>query len=83
MNASSADKFSFKRDQLDALLDGFEQNLSTRAKALVDYCNGYANSILSVTGADDDPYVSNRINAILRQCSLAFDSQDPHDSPES
>jgi len=84
MGASGTDKFQFKgRDELDALLDGFEQDLSMRVDALVDYCNGYANSILSVTGADDDQYACSRINAILRECSLAFDSQDSQDSPES
>lgn len=80
MGASGADKLPLRRDELDALLDGFEQDLSMRVDALVDYCNGYANSILSVTGADDDPHVSSRINAILSQCSLAFDSSE---SPES
>jgi hypothetical protein len=80
MGTSGANKLPLRRDELDALLDGFERDLSTRVDELVDYCNGYANSILSVTGADDDPHVSNRINTILRQCSLAFDSADDSES---
>jgi len=80
MGASGTDKFQFKqRDELDAMLDRFEQELSMRVDALIEYCNGYANSILSVTGADDDQHVSNRINAILRECGLV----DSQDSPES
>ncbi|WP_457095521.1 hypothetical protein [Lysobacter sp. P5_B9] len=62
------DKFSFeRRDQLDALIDSFEQCLSRLLDELVAYCNGHANSILSVTGEDDDQYVCNRINAVLRK----------------
>lgn len=84
MGASGTDKFKFKpRDELDALLDGFEQDLAVRVDALVEYCNGYADSILSVTGADDDPHVSSRISAILRECGLAIESQVSQDSPES
>jgi len=73
MTASGDKKLPLRREELDALLDGFEQDLSPRAEALVDYCNGYANSILSVTGAADDRHVSSRINAILRQCGLVFE----------
>lgn len=84
MGASGTDNFQFKqRDELDALLNSFEQDLSMRVDALVEYCNGYANSILSVTSADDDPHVSRRINAILRECGLAIESQGSQDSPES
>lgn len=80
MGASSADKFSFKqRDELDGLIDGFEQDLSARIDDLVAYCNGYANTILSVTGADDDQYVCQRINTILRDRGLPFDALDPHE----
>ena len=79
MGASSAGKFSsFKpRDELDALIDGFEQDLSKRLDELVVYCNGYANSILSVTAADDDQYVCNRINTVLREHALLLDSLPP------
>lgn len=73
MGASDTKQLPLRRDELDALLDGFEQDVSPRVEALVDYCNGYANSILSVTGAADDRHVSNRINAILRQCGLVFE----------
>ena len=84
MRASGTDNFQFKqRDELDALLDSFEQDLSMRVDALVEYCNGYADSILSVTGADDDQHVSSRISAILRECGLAIESQESQDSPES
>ena len=80
MGASSADKFSFKRrDELDALIDGFEQDLSARIDDLAAYCNGYANTILSVTGADDDQYVCQRINTILRDRGLPFDALDMHE----
>ena len=78
MSASGADKVLYKqRDELDALLDGFEQDLSMRVEALIDFCNGYADSILSVTSADDDQHVSNRIDTILRQSGLTFEPQDP------
>jgi len=82
MGTSSANKFScFKRrDQLDALVDSFEQDLSSRLDELVAYCNGYANSILSVTGADDDQYVCNRINAVLRQHAILVDALPPAES---
>ena len=84
MRASGTDNFQFKqRDELDALLDSFEQDLSMRVDALVEYSNGYADSILSVTGADDDQHVSCRISAILRECGLAIESQESQDSPES
>lgn len=74
MSAPVKDKSPLKqRDELDALLDGFEHDLTMRVDELVKYCNGYANSILSVTGAEDDPHVSNRINAILSQSGLVFD----------
>ena len=75
MGVSSAGKFAFKRrEELDALIDGFEQDLLTRFDELVAYCNGYADTILSVTGADDDEYVVNRINAILRERGLLPES---------
>jgi hypothetical protein len=81
MGASSASKFSFKRrDELDALIDGFEQDLSVRLDELVSYCNGYANTILSVTGADDDQYVCNRINTILQERGMPFDALESHES---
>ena len=77
MGASSADKFSYKRrDELDALIDRFEQDLATRIADLVAYSNGYANTILSVTSADDDEYVCNRINTILKHRGLQFDAME-------
>lgn len=80
-----------RREELDLLLDGFEQNLSMRVDALIDYCNDYADSILSVTSDDDDAHVSSRLDAILRHHSLAFnlpdaeslDSKDPSESPSA
>jgi len=83
MGSSGAKKLPLRRDELDALLDNFEQSLSMRVDALIEYGNGYANSILSVTGADDDPHVSSRLNTILRECGLTFESQDSQDSSES
>ena len=86
MSAYGAQKSHHKRrEELDILLDGFERNLSMRVDALIDYCNGYADSILSVTSDEDDPYVSTRINAILRHYSLTFNlpDGDAQDSPES
>ncbi|HEY1140730.1 MAG TPA: hypothetical protein VGE88_11055 [Lysobacter sp.] len=75
MGASSAGKFSFKRrDELDTLIDTFEQDLSARIDDLVAYVNGYADTILSVTGADDDQYVCTRINGILKERGLRFDA---------
>ena len=75
MGASSADKFSFKRrDELDTLIDTFEQDLSTRIDDLIAYANGYADTILSVTSADDDQYVCTRINNMLKERGLRFDS---------
>lgn len=73
MGTSDANKVSFKRrEELDVLLDGFERDLSRRVDELTDYCNGYANSILSVTEPSDDQYVSDRIQAILQQRGLEF-----------
>ncbi|GAB3349608.1 hypothetical protein [Lysobacter tyrosinilyticus] len=89
MSASDAHKPHYKRrEELDILLDGFERDLTMRVDALIDYCNGYADSILSVTADGDDPHVSSRINAILRQCSVTFnlpdaDALDSTDSRES
>ena len=75
MGASSAGKFSFKqREELDTLIYRFEQDLAIRVDDLIAYCNGYANTILSVTSADDDQYVCNRINGILRNRGLQFDA---------
>ena len=75
MGISSASKFAFKRrEELDALIAGFEKNLSSRLSALSDYCNGYANSILSVTAAEDDQYVCDRINSVLREQTLLLDA---------
>jgi hypothetical protein len=83
MGASGTDKLPLRRDELDTLLDRFEQDLTMRVDALVDYCNGYADSILSVTGVEDDPHVSGRIDAILRQCGLASELADLSESRES
>ncbi|GAB3104027.1 hypothetical protein [Lysobacter terrae] len=75
MGASSADKFSFKRrDELDTLIDTFEQDLSTRIDDLIAYANGYADTILSVTSADDDQYVCTRINSMLKERGLRFEA---------
>lgn len=81
MGASSAGKFSFKRrDELDALIERFERELTHRLEEVSAYCDSYANTILSVTGADDDQYVCNRLNAILRKHALQFDAV-PHHEP--
>lgn len=74
MASSSADKSSAKsREELDMLIDCFEQDLSSRLDALVAHFNGYADTILSMTSADDDQYVCDRINGILREHGLLPD----------
>lgn len=75
MPESSAWKFSYKRrDELDALIDKFEEELSYRLSDLQAHYSAYADTILSMTGADDDQYVSERINTILRSRGLLSDT---------
>jgi hypothetical protein len=77
----ASDRFSFKRrEELDALIDGFDHDLSKRLEQLSAYCNGYADSILSVTGADDDQYVCDRINEVLRKHELMLGATPQHDN---
>lgn len=74
MPASSAREFSFKgRAELDALIDKFDQDLAYRLEDLQARFDAYADSILSMTSADDDRYVSERLNAILRSRGLQPD----------
>lgn len=71
MPASSAREFSFKaRAELDALIEKFDQDLAYRLEDLQAHFDAYADSILSMTSAHDDQYVSERINAILRSRGL-------------
>lgn len=71
MASSNARKFDFKtREQLDALLDDFERDLDYRLDELRVHFDGYADSILGMTGADDDQYVSRRIEAALSRRAL-------------
>lgn len=79
MPESSAWKFSYKRrDELDALIDKFEEELSYRLSDLQAHYSAYADTILSMTGADDDQYVTERINTILKARGLLGDT--PADS---
>ena len=75
MPASSAWEFSFKRrDELDTLIDKFDQDLSYRLDDLAAHFSAYADTILSMASADDDQYVSERIDAILRSRGLLNDA---------
>ncbi|MCI4568475.1 hypothetical protein [Lysobacter sp. CFH 32150] len=75
MPESSAWKFSYKRrDELDALIDKFEEELSYRLSDLQAHYSAYADTILSMTGAHDDQYVSERINTILKSRGLLSDT---------
>lgn len=79
MPASSAWGFSFKRrDELDALIDKLDQDLSYRLEDLQAHYSAYADTILSMTSADDDQYVSERINAVLKSHGLLDDASAPH-----
>jgi hypothetical protein len=78
MPASSSWQFSFKRrDELDALIDKFDQDLSYRLEDLQAHFSAYADSILSMTSAHDDQYVSERIDAILKSRGLSGASAPP------
>jgi len=78
MAASSAWESSFKRrDELDDLIDKLEQDLSYRLDDLQAHYSAYADTILSMTSADDDQYVSERINTILRSHGLLTDASTP------
>lgn len=61
------------RAELDELIDGFEQDLSRRLEDMVSHFNDYADTILSMTGTEDDQYVCERINRILRERGLLPD----------
>ena len=75
MPESSAWKFSYKRrDELDALINKFEEELSYRLGDLQAHYSAYADTILSMTGADDDQYVTERINTILKSRGFLSDT---------
>lgn len=75
MPESSAWKFSYKRrDELDALIDKFEEELTYRLGDLQAHYSAYADTILSMTGADDDQYVTERINTILKSRGMLSDT---------
>lgn len=79
MPASSARDPDFKRrDELDALIDKFDQDLSYRLQDLQAHFSAYADTILSMTSADDDQYVSERINTILKSRGLLDDASAQH-----
>lgn len=71
MASSSTAKFRFKRrDELDALIDQFERDLSFSLNELQTHYTTHADIILSMTSADDDQYVCDRLNTILRSYGL-------------
>ncbi|HEY0661956.1 MAG TPA: hypothetical protein VGD21_11635 [Lysobacter sp.] len=71
MAASTAEKFRFKhRDELDTLIDEFERDLSFNLNELQAHYATRADIILSMTGADDDQYVCDRLNTTLRSHGL-------------
>ncbi|QSX77761.1 hypothetical protein [Agrilutibacter solisilvae] len=71
MASSNARKFDFKpREQLDLLVDEFERDVDHRLQELRTHLDARAESILSMTGADDDRHVCNRIDAILHRRGL-------------
>jgi hypothetical protein len=78
MAASSAGKFTFKqRAELDAMLDAFEGDLARKREELNAHFSAYADIILSMTSADDDQYVCNRLDSILRGNGLPGDAPAP------
>ena len=78
MASSSAAKFRFKRrDELDTLIDQFERDLSVSLNELQAHYATHADIILSMTGADDDQYVCDRLNTILRSYGLLDEASTP------
>lgn len=78
MPESSAWKFDFKRrEELDALIDKLEEDLSFRLDDLQAHYSAYADTILSMTSAEDDQYVSERIRTILKARGLLTDASTP------
>lgn len=75
MSASSALESAFKRrDELDALIDKLDRDLAYRLDDLLAHYSAYADTILSMASADDDQYVSERIDRILRSRGLLTDA---------
>ena len=82
MPASSAWEFSFKRrDELDTLIDRFDQDLSYRLDDLRSHYSAYADTILSMASAEDDQYVSERIDTIFRSHGLLTGTTAPPTHP--
>lgn len=78
MTTSSAGKFAFKpRGELDVLIEKFEHDVTDKLEELTEHFTAYADIILSMTGADDDQYVCNRLNSILQERGLLRDSPSP------
>jgi hypothetical protein len=79
MASSNAGKFSFKsRNELDDIIFRFERDVSRRLAELQAHCGAYADTILSMTSAEDDQYVHNRISAILASRGLLTDDSTAH-----
>jgi hypothetical protein len=74
MPPSNAPHFTFKkREELDAMIEDFEHDVAYKLAELQSHYGAYADTILSMTSAEDDKYVYERISRILASRGLLPD----------